>query len=109
MTVGLGAATCFALFSGTAALPFVVASCVGFTIGSVGFYQDALRKAVLAVEQYPLLLRLHLHANFPHERFDKWDIARMKEAFVRERGGDWRLRSMLVVGWTTATPALDVR
>ncbi|KPI38351.1 uncharacterized protein AB675_12057 [Cyphellophora attinorum] len=66
-----------------------------------------MAKSILALERYPLLLRLHLHANFPSERFDSWSVARMNSAFRRETFPHWRLTSMLVASWMTATPALD--
>lgn len=108
VSCGLGVSTLAAIVYGTAALPFLVSSCVGFCIGAYGFYRDAFTKACIAVERYPLLLRLHLHANFPSERFDLWDVARMRSAFRRERLPQWRLKSMLMASWMTATPALDV-
>ena len=86
----------------------LVSACLGFWIGAYGFYRDAFAKACIAVERYPLLLRLHMHANFPGERFDLWDVARMRSAFRRERLPQWRLSSMLLASWMTATPALDV-
>lgn len=67
-----------------------------------------MQKALLALDRFPLLLRLHLHANFPSERFDSWTVARMRSAFRQETFPAWRLNSMLVASWMTATPALDV-
>jgi hypothetical protein len=109
VSLGLGGSTLFAIVYGTAALPFIVFACFGFGLGAYGFYRDALSKACIAVERYPLLLRLHMHANFPGQRFDLWDVARMRTAFRRERWPRWQLRSMLLASWMTATPALDVR
>lgn len=108
VALGLGFSTFFALVYGTAALPFLVCSSMGFWIGAYGFYRDALSKACLAAQRYPLLLRLHMHANFPSQRFDMWDIAMMQTAFQQERSPRWQLQSMLLASWMTATPALDV-
>lgn len=108
VALGLGLSVISASIYGTAGLPFVLFSSVGFVIGAVGWYKDALAKSILALDRYPLLLRLHLHANFPSERFDSWSVARMKSAFRRETFPHWRLSSMLVASWMTATPALDV-
>lgn len=108
VSLGLGSAIVFAIMYGTAALPFLVGSTVGFGLGAYGFYKDAVTKAVLAVERYPLLLRLHMHANFPSQRFDMWDVATMQTAFRREKFPRWQLTSMLLASWMTATPAMDV-
>lgn len=108
VSCGLGFSTLFAIAYGTAALPFLVSACLGFWIGAYGFYTDALVKACIAVQRYPLLLRLHMHANFPAERFDLWDVASIRSAFRRESLRQWRLDSMLLASWMTATPALDV-
>lgn len=108
VSLGLGCATFFALVYGTAALPFLGSACLGFCLGAYGFYKDALSKACIAAERYPLLLRLHMHANFPTERFDTWDIAMMRTAFRAEKFPRWQLKSMLLASWMTATPALDV-
>jgi hypothetical protein len=108
VAMGLGLSVLSATVYSTAGLPFVLFSCVGFCVGAVGWYRDAMAKSILALERYPLLLRLHLHANFPSERFDAWSVARMNSAFRRETFPHWRLTSMLVASWMTATPALDV-
>lgn len=108
VSLGLGCSTFFAIAYGTAALPFLLSSCLGFGLGAYGFYKDALAKACIAVERYPSLLRLHMHANFPGERFDRWDVAMLQSVFRREGAPRWQLRSMLLASWMTATPALDV-
>jgi hypothetical protein len=108
VSLGLGCSTLFAIVYGTAALPFVVSACLGFGLGTYGFYRDAVTKACIALDRYPLLLRLHLHANFPSQRFDTWDLGRLRTAFRRESLPRWQLRSMLIASWMTATPALDV-
>lgn len=108
VALGLGLSTVSAIFYGTAGMPFVVFSSMGFLVGAVGWYRDALSKAILSVDRYPLLLRLHLHANFPAERFDQWTIDRMRSVFRKEAFPRWKYNSMLVASWMTATPALDV-
>jgi hypothetical protein len=102
---GLFGATSFALFYGTAALPFIISASAGFTIGALGFYRDTVSKALIAMERYPLLLRMHLQANFPGQRFDLWDVRRFRaEEFQRS----WVLSNMLAASWLSATPALEV-
>ena len=94
-----------ALLVGTAGLPFLVGSCAGFVLGSVSFYRDSLRKALISLDSYPLLLRLHLHANFPSEGFNRWGVGRLRTEPFASR---WTLQSMLIASWLTAAPALDV-
>lgn len=108
VSLGLGLSTLSAIIYGTAGLPFVIFSTVGFAIGAFGFYRDAMNKAVLALHRCPLLLRLHMHANFPQERFDTWTVALMRSTFQKDNMPHWKLSSMLVTSWMTATPALDV-
>ena len=62
-------------------------------------------KAILALERYPLLMRLHLQANFPARRFDLWDVARLKGEVFR---GRWVWESMLITSYMSALPALEV-
>lgn len=102
---GLAGASVFGVLYGTAALPFVISASFGFTFGALGFYHDCLTKAILAMERYPLLLRLHLQANFPARRFDLWESRRFQAAEFRK---SWILSNMLVTSWMSAGPALDV-
>jgi hypothetical protein len=90
---------------GTAALPFIIGSSLGFTIGSARWYTTSTFEALNCLDIYPALLRMHLLANFPrHQTFRTWPLSEFR-AEVFERS--WVLRSMLVAGWLTARPALD--
>lgn len=101
---GVTASVLSAMIYDTAALPFVISSCIGFAIGAFGFYFDAVRKSLVYLDRYPRLLQVHLDANFPHRGFDRWG----RERLVRGSFDGWVLRSMLVVGWLSALPAIEV-
>ena len=68
------------------------------------YYRSCLSQALLALEKYPRLLLLHLDANYPTQR---WDMHRAT-ALLDGRDGGWVRKSMLVVAWQTAGPALEV-
>jgi len=105
VVMGMAGAMIGAWVYDTATIPFVVSSCVGFVMGAIGFYRDAVRKSLVSLDRYPRLLQLHLDANFPHRGFDAWGRERMRSTTFAQ---SWVLRSMLVASWLTATRALDV-
>lgn len=51
-------------------------------------------------------MQLHLASNFPYQTFHTWELGAFKGERFRK---GWRMKSMLVVAWLTAQPALDVR
>lgn len=83
----------------------MISSCIGFIIGVVGFYKDCMAKAMLNLDLYPKLLQLHLDQNFPWRGFRLWRLNDFRSAHF---SGSWTLKSMLLVSWLTAQPALDV-
>ena len=90
---------------GTANLPFLAASSLGIGIGAHRWYAATLEQALLSLDAYLGLLRLHLDINYPEVRFRRMGI----EAFQSERfRWDWRWNSMLVSSRLTAHPAIDV-
>ncbi len=89
---------------GTGALPFIVGATLAFGGSVVMYYRSCLGQALLALQNYPHLLQLHLDANYPTHR---WDKARVT-AFLDGRGCGWVEKSMLVTAWQSAGPALDV-
>lgn len=104
--LGLAGASIGALMWGTASLPFVVSSCIGFVFGATGFYFDAVQRSRIMLERYPRLLQLHLDANFPRRDFLSWRIDQLRgSTFSRS----WLLQSMLICSWLTALPAIEVR
>lgn len=60
--------------------------------------------ALLALENHPHLLLLHLDPNYPVHR---WNIGRVR-VFLNRRDFGWVRKSMLVTAWQSAGPALDV-
>lgn len=103
---GLFGATMGALIWDTATVPFIFSACSGFALGTIGFYRDAVRKSLTALDRYPLLMQLHLDANFPHRGFHAWRAERLRSQVFNQ---SWVLRSMLVASWLTATSTLEVR
>jgi hypothetical protein len=103
--MGMAGASIGAIIWQTATIPFMVSSCMGFMIGAIGFYRDAVRKSIVALDQYPRLLQLHLDANFPQRRFGTWSLTRLRSL---DFAGSWVLQSMLIASWMTASAALDV-
>jgi hypothetical protein len=103
--LGISFAIISATLTGTAAVPFIVGSSIGFALGSYRWYASSTYEALNRLNAYPALLRLHLMANFPREaRFKTWPLGQFR-AEVFE--GSWILKSMLVASWLTARPALD--
>lgn len=102
IAMGLGGSAVGAALFGTASLTFMLFSCVGFVYGSVGFYRNAMTRSLIALERNPLLMQLHLDANYPSQGF----LRRVPER--DEVGRSWVLQSMLVVSWLSAQPALGV-
>lgn len=105
IVMGMSGASIGAMLFDTATIPFVFSSCAGFVLGAWGFYRDAVRKSLRAVDKFPHLLRLHLDINFPHRGFDSWEATRFRSAtFSRS----WVMQSMLIASWMTANPAIEV-
>lgn len=100
--LGLGAASITAMFSGPAALAFVIGSSIGFVGGSVHYYHLCVRSAASAIGRFPGLMRLHLRANYP---LKAWDRILMGPDAVNRT---WELQSMAIAAWESAGPALQV-
>lgn len=105
MILGLSGATISSLIFGTATLPFIVCSSVGFALGSFRWYMVSSQEALQQLHRYPALLRMHIVANFP------WlpEYARRDPAWFtpQQFGASWVRRSILIAGWLSAQPALD--
>lgn len=89
---------------GTGTLPFIIGAALAFGGGLAMYYRSCLGQALLALENYPHLLLLHLDANYPTH---KWDMGRVT-ALLDESNSGWVQKSMLVTAWQSAGPALDV-
>ena len=103
--MGMSGATIGAIIFDTATIPFVVSASAGFVLGAWGFYRDAMRKSLRAVDRFPALLQLHMDANFPHVGYNAWDRYRFRSATF---ANSWVLQSMLIAGWMTANRAIEV-
>ena len=68
------------------------------------YYRSCLGRALVALENYPRLLLLHLDANYPTHR---WNMGRVTD-LLDGRNSGWVQKSMLVTAWQSAAPALDV-
>lgn len=105
MSFGLAGATISAVIFRTATIPFIFSTSIGFIVGVIGFYKDCMAKASLSLDLYPRILQLHLDQNFPWRGFRTWSLRELRAAHF---GRSWTLKSMLLVSWLTAQPALDV-
>ncbi|KAF0317261.1 hypothetical protein GQ607_015477 [Colletotrichum asianum] len=103
--VGLAASFVGASIWGTAGLPFIIGSSLGFVLGSTRWYVAASQEALLQLDKYPSILRLHLVSNFPW----KPELGRLGVEWYTARrfGANWQMKSMLIAAWLTAQPALD--
>ncbi|KAK2926067.1 OST-HTH/LOTUS domain [Fusarium oxysporum f. sp. vasinfectum] len=102
--VGVSSGMVGSMIWGTAGLPFLIGSSLGFAFGSYRWYEVATREAMVQLDLYPALLQLHITSNFPwvpdlHSRKRDWYTA---ETFRRS----WVMKSMLVVGWLSAESSL---
>nr|XP_036579842.1 uncharacterized protein CTRU02_10319 [Colletotrichum truncatum]KAF6787522.1 hypothetical protein CTRU02_10319 [Colletotrichum truncatum] len=103
--VGLTASFIGASIWGTAGLPFIIGSTLGFALGSAKWYIAATQESLLQLDKYPSILRLHLISNFPW----KPELGRRGiDWFTASRfSSSWQMKSMLIASWLTAQPALD--
>ncbi|KAJ6442123.1 stem cell self-renewal protein Piwi [Purpureocillium lavendulum] len=105
MVLGITASMVSSVVWGTATLPFVVFSSLGFALGSARWYMVSSQEALLQLRRYPALLRMHVVANFP---WMPHYAARDAAWFTPERFAvDWVQRSVLVAAWLSAQPALE--
>lgn len=68
------------------------------------YYCSCLGQALLALENYPHLLLLHLDANHPTH---KWYMDRVT-VLLDEINSGWVQKSIFITTWQSAGPALDV-
>jgi hypothetical protein len=102
---GLTCSVIASIIWGTASLPFIFGSTVGFTIGSIRWYHISTEEALISLQAYPALFRLHLMSNYPSDRrFRTWELAQFRPQ-VFERS--WVLKSMLVASWLTARSSMQ--
>jgi len=69
---GLGTAYATALFAGpVASIGFVIGSCVGYIASAIFYWRTAMETALIAFDDHPELLHLHLVKNYPNIGFQK--------------------------------------
>ncbi|KAF2429243.1 hypothetical protein EJ08DRAFT_650647 [Tothia fuscella] len=102
---GITFAIISAVICGTAALPFIFGSSLGFAVGSLRWYAASSEEALLRLNTHTALMRLHLLGNFPCEKVIRGLRPSDYRRDVFEKS--WILKSMLTASWLTALPALD--
>ncbi|KAK5164754.1 uncharacterized protein LTR77_009417 [Saxophila tyrrhenica] len=108
---GLGVAYATALFGGPlASIGFIVGSSLGYVAATILYWRTAMQSALVAFDDHPQLLHLHLVRNYPNAGFQRLRMEREEErARFRERlGRDLMLRCYLMSSWHTAAPAIEV-
>jgi len=88
---------------GTSALPFLIGSSLGFTLGSFRWYEVATQEAMIQLRKHTALIQMHMANNFPW--MPAMQVQRATRFTDRARS-HWVDRSMLVVGWLSAGSAL---
>lgn len=100
--------TLFAIVGGMAlgvgSIPFIIGASVGFQGGLWLHYNHSLLQAMVALDDFPGLLLLHLDANFPLYR---WRKRKWSGGFDGTRLG-WLEKSMLVTAWQSAGAAVEL-
>ncbi|KAL5589957.1 hypothetical protein FOVSG1_011824 [Fusarium oxysporum f. sp. vasinfectum] len=101
--VGVSSGMVGSMIWGTAGLPFLIGSSLGFAFGSYRWYEVATREAMVQLDLYPALLQMHIRSNFPwvpelHSRKRDWYTA---ETFRRS----WVMKNRIIT--TTQYPMND--
>ncbi|KAF9884468.1 hypothetical protein FE257_001729 [Aspergillus nanangensis] len=107
--LGLFGASLLGYTLSAGAIGFVGGSCVGFIIGTVGYYRTSFRQSIVTLMRYPELLRHQLSTDFGMhgvEKVNRFWGKDMKHV-VEVVEGDWALQGMLIAAWHSATPAIQ--
>ncbi|KJZ76941.1 hypothetical protein HIM_03818 [Hirsutella minnesotensis 3608] len=102
---GLTASVASSMLFGTATLPFIIGSSIGFALGSLRWYIASTKEALLQLSRYPSLLRLHIAANFPW--IPEYSRRHVSWFTVERFSSDWVHKSILIASWLSAQPALE--
>ena len=104
-TVGglVGAMLGSSLF-GTGALPFIIGATVGFAGGLWKYYYHSLAIALVAIEELPSLILLHLDTTFPLYRWRRKGLV-----MLTDEKRTWVEDSMLITAFQSAGAAAEVR
>ena len=94
-----------AIIFDTPTILFVFSASARFLLGAWGFYRDAVRNSLRAVDGFPSLMQLQLDAKSPHLGYDTWEGCRFRSVTC---GRSWAFQSMLTASWMTANRAVEV-
>ncbi|KAL4888641.1 hypothetical protein BDV59DRAFT_188086 [Aspergillus ambiguus] len=88
---------------------FVGGSCIGFILGTLGYFQSSYNQSLYSFMKYPDLLRHHLSTDFGMHRVGKIDCFWDKDAenVVKVLRSDIALQGMLIAAWHSAVPAIE--
>ncbi|PYH61845.1 uncharacterized protein BO96DRAFT_417393 [Aspergillus niger CBS 101883] len=108
--IGMLGATVMGYAFTAGAVGFLGGSCVGFVLGSIGYYRTCARQSLVAFLKYPDLLRHHIAIDFGIHGVDKasrfWGTDMQKT--MCDIQSDVALQGMLVAAWHSAVPAIEV-
>lgn len=92
------------------AVGFLTGSCIGFVLGSIGYYRTCCKQSLIAFAKYPELLRHHILIDFGMRGVDQasrfWgkDVQKTLE----DVKSDVALQGMLIAAWHSAVPSIEV-
>ncbi|CAJ2513407.1 Uu.00g015260.m01.CDS01 [Anthostomella pinea] len=102
--LGLGAAVGSGILLSSGSFGFLVGSCIGFVGASIHYYNASLSQALVALEEHPRLMQLHLAYNFPWLGFQRLSRAQLHAEWWRH---SWIRQGNLIAAWQSASGALD--
>ncbi|KAI2464372.1 hypothetical protein F4781DRAFT_74741 [Annulohypoxylon bovei var. microspora] len=103
--LGLATAAAAGILTGGGGLGFLIGSCAGFVGGSIHYYQQCLRQALVSLDEHPSLMQLHLAYNFPWQGYQHLRRSQLRSSpwwrtsFARQGN--------LIAAWMSASAALD--
>ncbi|KAI0151911.1 hypothetical protein F4776DRAFT_599260 [Hypoxylon sp. NC0597] len=103
--VGLATAAAAGILTGSGSLGFLLGSCVGFVGGSVHYYRQCLRQALVSLDEHPSLMQLHLAYNFPWLGYQHLHRCQLRPE--NWRGASFSRQGNLIAAWMSASGALD--
>ncbi|KAI0025495.1 hypothetical protein F4780DRAFT_774949 [Xylariomycetidae sp. FL0641] len=106
--LGLATAVGGGLLVSSGSFGFLVGSCVGFVGASIHYYNMSLTQSLLALDEHPRLMRLHLAYNFPWLGFQHLPLPQLQQQRAAPWWrGSWVRQGHLIAAWHSAGGALD--
>ncbi|KAI9042949.1 uncharacterized protein KD926_004740 [Aspergillus affinis] len=107
--IGLFGATLMGFSFTAGAVGFVGGSCIGFIVGTIGYYRTCYQQSLIAFAKYPDLLRHHIFIDFGMHGVDKASrfLGGNLQKTVEDIKGDLALQGMLIAAWHSAVPAIE--